>query len=170
MYHLFYLFILLRIGKCENDQNESNWILFGTKDRVTVCITWHATKITYPNESLSRKTSAQADILIWIWIRQCKEWFSIMLWNIRRKKTKMASWKISSQEFSHVIRYESYGMTHTAWIMRLTFYYNLCTPFKHDIRCACLSLWCWVCCHKGKKGKEGAAWVMFKRGTKLICY
>ena len=122
MYHLFYLFILLRIGKCENDQNESNWILFGTKDRVTVCITWDTTKTSYPYESLSRKTSAQADILIWIWIQQCKEWFSIMLWNIRRKKTKMALWKISSQEFSHVVPHELCALlfticnvTKTAW-------------------------------------------------------
>ena len=64
MFHLFYLFILLRIGKCENDQNEPNWILFGTKDRITVCVTRHATKILYPDESLSRRTPAQTDILI----------------------------------------------------------------------------------------------------------
>lgn len=117
MYHLFYLFILLRIGKCENDQNEPDWILFGTKDRVTVYITWHATKISHPYQSLSRKTSAQAHILIWIWIQQCKKWFSIMLWNIRRKKTRLAFWKISSQEFSHVIRYDSYRMNNAGYFL-----------------------------------------------------
>ena len=33
MIHLFYLFILLRIGNGELDQNEPNWTLLGTKDR-----------------------------------------------------------------------------------------------------------------------------------------
>ena len=43
---------------------------------------------------------------------------------------------------------------------------NLCNPFKYDLRCA--SLWCWLCFQKGKKGKEGAAEVIFERVTKII--
>ena len=31
-----------------------------------------------------------------------------------------------------------------------------------------LSLWCWLCFQKGKKGKEGAAEVIFERVTKII--
>ena len=41
-------------------------------------------------------------------------------------------------------------------------------PLLNMTSAAPLSLWCWVCCHKGKKGKEGAAWGMFKRGTEII--
>ena len=44
MYKLLYLFILLRIGQCEMDQNldqnEPKWILFGSKDRDHFCSTW----------------------------------------------------------------------------------------------------------------------------------
>ena len=37
---MLYLFILLRIGQCEMEENEPKWILFGSKDRDHFCSTW----------------------------------------------------------------------------------------------------------------------------------